>query len=251
LLAEGGSLAAGRWVDLAGAFNVRDIGGLPAGARMTATNVLYRGDSLDELTPDDLVKLSERGVRTVIDLRSDLEHTGAPDWMARSGVEYRHLPLFDLTGEAAAGFRTNIVSNVSAAYREMLVLAAPAIAVVAGVIADRHSDGVTVVHCAAGKDRTGIVIATLLLAVGVQPDSVISDYLATGEKLTLVRAALARRGVYGQQTLQLPPFDAEPIEAIVAVLQQEHGGADRFLLKAGLPAELLEALSHRLLAQSR
>ena len=216
---------------------------------MTAANVLYRGDSLDELTPGDVNKLTERGLRTVIDLRSDFERQGPPDWTAQSGVGYRHMPLFDLTGEAAAGIRTNIVSDVSAAYREMLVLAAPAVAEIAAVIADDHTDGVTVVHCAAGKDRTGIVIGVLLLAVGVQPDSVVSDYLATGERLTLVRAALARRGVYGQPTAPLPPFDAEPIESIVAVLQHEHGGADRFLLKAGLPGDALEALSRRLLAQ--
>lgn len=247
-MAEGGSLAAGRWVDLAGAFNVRDIGGLPAGASVTATGMLYRGDSLDDLTTDDVVTLTERGVRTVIDLRSDFERTGPPDWMALNGVEYQHMPLFDLTGEAAAGIRTNIVSDVSAAYREMLELAAPAVADVAGVIADDHTAGVTIVHCAAGKDRTGIVIGVLLLAVGVHPDSVVSDYLATGERLALVRAALARRGVYGQRTAPLPPFDAEPIESIVAVLQQKYGGADRFLLKAGLPVDALEALSRRLLA---
>jgi protein-tyrosine phosphatase len=162
--------------------------------------------------------------------------------------------LFDLTGEAGTGVRRDIVADLPAAYRTMLMLAAPAIAEIVGVIVDdRFEDGPILVHCAAGKDRTGIVIAVLLSALGVSEDDVIADYLLTGERLAAVRAALARRAVYaapaGQsgQAQSLPAFSAEPIETVLAVLRHDYGGAGDFLTQAGVSPQQLQALGDVLL----
>jgi protein-tyrosine phosphatase len=170
--------------------------------------------------------------------------------MAQTGVEYRHIPLFDLTGEAGTGVRREIGSDLPAAYRTMLALAAPAIEEIVGVIVDeRSADGPTLVHCAAGKDRTGIVTAVLLSGVGVSDENVVADYLLTGERLPAVRAALSRRPMYAAGPGQLPVFSAEPIETVLAVLRHDYGGANRFLAQAGVSSAQLRALAAVLLAE--
>jgi protein-tyrosine phosphatase len=244
------SLAGRRWLALEGAFNVRDLGGLSAAGGVIKSGVLYRGDSLVDLTAADVALLvGERGLHTVIDLRSDLEQPGPAHWMVRAGITYRHMPLFDLSGEAAAGVRRNLTEDLAAAYREMLVLAAPALVdIVRTMVADEDAGVPALVHCAAGKDRTGIVIAVLLAAVGVPHDLVVDDYLATGERLDVVRAALRRRYTYPPNSAPLPPFTAESVEAVLDALHTDYGGAADFLLRAGVPSDQITALTGVLVA---
>jgi hypothetical protein len=240
----------GRWVDLQGAFNVRDLGDLPAGGPVTARNVVYRGDSLDGATPSDIEFLTRRaGLRVVVDLRGPEEPGTERDWLARAGIRYRRIPLFDLTGETTAGIRRSMVDDVPAAYREMLALAAPAVAEVVSVVAGaRPGTGPVLVHCAAGKDRTGIVAAVLLAAVGVDDEAIVADYLATGERLAAVRAELRRRSGYAQPAGPLPAFTAEPIEAVLDVLHAQPGGVHGFLIQAGAPAADVSRLPEVMLA---
>jgi protein-tyrosine phosphatase len=247
-----------RWVELEGAFNVRDLAGLPAGGRVTASNVLYRGDNLDGLTPADVEVLTRgRGLRTVVDLRSEGELLARAEWLSKAGVDYRHIPLFDLTGEAGTDVRRDIGSDLPAAYRTMLALAAPAIAEIVGVVIDVGSvDGPVLVHCAAGKDRTGIVIAVLLTAVGVSREDVVADYLATGDRLAAVRVGLARRAMYRSdpdssgRSAPLPVFSAEPIEAVLDVLRRDYGGAEGFLRGAGVSPDQVASLARVFLAEA-
>jgi protein tyrosine/serine phosphatase len=242
--------APSRWVDLEGAFNVRDLGGLPAGGHVTARNVVYRGDSLDDVTPSDIEFLTGHvGLRTVVDLRGPEESRAERGWMSHAGIRYQRIPLFDLTGEATAGVRRAMATDVPAAYREMLALAAPAVAEVVSVVAGvRSAGGPALVHCAAGKDRTGIVVAVLLAAVGVDDEAIVADYLATGERLGTVRAALRRRAVYAESPGPLPAFSAEPIEAVLEVLRGQPGGANGFLSRAGAPAQHVSRLADVMLA---
>jgi protein tyrosine/serine phosphatase len=244
------SLGATRWLALEGAFNVRDLGGLPTARGVIKSGVLYRGDSLVDLTATDIAMLvGEHGLRTVIDLRSEFEQPGPADWMVQSGIAYRHMPLFDLSGEAAAGVRRNLADDVPAAYREMLVLAAPALVdIVRTMVADPDAGVPALVHCAAGKDRTGIVTAVLLSAVDVPDDLVVDDYLATGERLDVVRAALRRRYTYPPNSAPLPLFTAEPVEAVLDALRTDYGGAGAFLQRAGVPSDQIAALAGVLVA---
>ncbi|MDI1288337.1 MAG: tyrosine-protein phosphatase [bacterium] len=242
-----------RWVTLEGAYNVRELGGLSAGDRVTASDVLYRGDTLDRVTAGDVNVLTRRlGLRAVVDLRSEAEVGGSAPWMSAHGIAYHHVPLFDLTGEAGSAVRGDLASNVPAAYRRMLALATPAMAEIVSVVADRDAaGGPTLVHCAAGKDRTGIVVAVLLSAVGASDETVITDYLATGERLADVRAALARRAMYTAGPKSLPPFSAAPVETVLTVLREEYGGADGFLTQAGVPESTLHRLRDVMLTDPR
>lgn len=242
-----------RWVELEGAFNVRDVGGKPAGRQFTAPDVLFRGDNLDDLTPADVALLvGEHRLRAVVDLRSAIEVPAPPDWIAAAGIEYRHIPLFDLSGETLASVATALEADVRAAYRQMAEQAGPAIASVVSVLTSPGPrPGPVLVHCAAGKDRTGIVVAVLLAALGVPDEVVVADYMATAERIAAVRAALSGRPPY-QDAARSAPRSAPPmtpvaIEAVLDAVGHEPGGARGYLTRFGVGPDLLAWLEQVML----
>jgi protein-tyrosine phosphatase len=225
------------WVELAGASNVRDVGGLQAGDRVVRGGVLLRSDHLDDATPDDLALLADDlGLRAVIDLRGEAEDPRPPAWDTH-GVDVLPLPLFDLSGTTD---RSAFRGAPADAYAAMLDLAGDALVAILELVA--HADGPVLVHCAAGKDRTGIVVAVLLSLAGVDEAEVVADYLATGERLDRIRAALATKSAYdGMATnpMLTEGMTAQPITRVLEVLGAHAGGAEGYLVAHGaIPADI-------------
>jgi protein-tyrosine phosphatase len=225
------------WLELDGAHNVRDVGGLRAGERTVRPGVLLRGDHLEDLSPAAAAQLCDvTGLRAVVDLRAREEGPEPGGWMAGRPVERLHLPLVDLTrlrAESAPLQRTDGEVDFTAAYGRMLAGAGPALVeILRFAIAPEHVP--VLVHCAAGKDRTGITVAVLLDAVGVDEDDIAADYAVTGLRLIRIRRALAARG--GYQNLPIPeealPLDDAPIRAVLGALREE-GGSAAFLRRHG------------------
>ena len=233
-----------RWVDLAGAHNVRDLAGLPAaGGRRVRPGVLLRGDHLDAVTDDDLEVLrDEVGLRTVIDLRTTREAPEAREWVGTLGLTRLHLPLVDLTGTTSPRrVREEFGDDVGAIYRRMLDVAAPnLVQILRFLVEDGHTPAL--VHCAAGKDRTGIAVAVLLAAAGVEEPAIVADYVATGERLDRVRAALARRELYRQMRQGSSPamvLEATAIEGVLDTVRKTEGGAAGYLVAHGADQALV------------
>jgi protein-tyrosine phosphatase len=161
-----------RRLPLAGAYNLRDVGGYPAAnGGQTRWRTLFRADSLHRLSVEEQEALLEYGVRTVIDLRRPEETAAAPNvFAASSHVRYLHLSITD-----GAPDPSGPSIELDELYRRILDLRGEQLGAVLTAMAD---DGAfpAVVHCTAGKDRTGLIIALLLGIAGVPSEQIIEDY---------------------------------------------------------------------------
>jgi len=236
-----------RWVALQGSENVRDLGGLPLrGGGRTRFGQLLRSARLHELTEADVGFLTgEYGVRTVIDLRSprEVERDG-PTPLERAGVRTEHLSVLpegqrpiprddeDPKLFSYRGYLQHRPENMTAAVRLLTEPdASPAL-----------------VHCAAGKDRTGVFCALVSDAVGVERDAVVDDYAMSNERLE----AVLRRGVGDEY--QIDPAEVAlyrcPPEVMVALMGEldVNGSAVGWLREQGLAEDELDRLRARFVA---
>ncbi len=164
--------------------NARDVGGLTTDdGRRVRAGVLFRSDAPH---PGDAAPpLTPWPPQWVIDLRSPGEAGGADHPLAATGAEIRRLPLLSVADplRMAAAIEEEGASLMSI-YEEVVRAAAPVVAEVAAIVA--ASDGPVLVHCTAGKDRTGVVVAALLAAAGVSDEQIAADYVATGPNMDAV-----------------------------------------------------------------
>lgn len=157
---------------VAGAVNLRDVGGLPAGGARTRAGMLYRSGNLARLDDHGVAALSALGLRRVIDLRDDDEVVRDPSPALGLGLTIQRVPL--LHGSVASFFENDI--GLDEMYRRLIDnSAARVVEVVRGIVVDQP----VLVHCTVGKDRTGVTVALALAAAGVDHDAVVADYART------------------------------------------------------------------------
>ena len=164
-----------RRVVLEAVHNMRDLGGLrTADGRTVRKGVLFRSDMLKRATEADLARIGELGLRTVIDLRTaaEVESLGRYD---ADGVDYRHLELRHVRWDLFP-HREEPMPFLAQRYVAMLETGAEAIRDSLDLIATQSP---TLVHCIAGKDRTGLVIALALALVGVPDEDIADDFALT------------------------------------------------------------------------
>ncbi|MDV7352738.1 tyrosine-protein phosphatase [Rhodococcus oxybenzonivorans] len=215
--------------DITGLVNLRDVGGLPMDdGGVTRAGVLYRSDA--PRTGDTAPRhVPAWPPRVVVDLRSQREvKRSSCEWPGATTAH--HHPLHD---DAAPGVTPP--ADLPALYELILNSGAERIASLVPLVT--RADGPVLVHCAAGKDRTGVVVAALLLAAGVKSAAVVADYLATAPNMAALQerwasAPTADRGrpPLGEQWFRTP----EP--AIVAVVERitaARGGAAGWLCDHG------------------
>lgn len=194
------------WTTTAGPVNLRDLGGLPlVGGGTTHPRVLYRGDAF---YPGDSAphQVDTWPPEVVIDLRSGEEMDRVGYRWPPGPVVHRH-SLFD----AAAPDR-EIPNTLREIYSAMVRDRGHRIAETIAFAA--HADGPVLVHCAVGKDRTGVVVAVLLLAAGVEPWAVTNDYLATKPNLPMLRERLRSKIHKGIERSQTPAPVARGLFAV-------------------------------------
>jgi protein-tyrosine phosphatase len=235
------------WIELDGAVNVRDLGGLPTeDGGETADARLLRGDNLQELSPSDIVTLvGDIGLTTVVDLRSsaELASEGPAPLDGVAGVHHAHHPVLPELGSATDAVGDALLTRDD--HDRSRYPGDPLCGHYLGYLDDRpdqvvaalrsiaHSQGAALVHCAAGKDRTGVVVALALSAVGVRPQAVIADYAATGERIRPLLDRLRRSPTYSRDISSKPAQSHRPRpETMAAFLEQmntRHGGTTRWL----------------------
>jgi protein tyrosine/serine phosphatase len=242
--------------------NARDIGGLPTSdGRRTKPGVLIRTANLISITAGDVARLvDELGVRRVVDLRTDVEvHKSGPGRLNRAdGVTFHQLSLYNDNPELAsrpdaivpwAGERFESDRDPQVASYLRYLDRRPD-SILAALRAIAEPEGATVVHCAAGKDRTGVIVALALSVVGVPPDVIAADYAHTQSQLAAILRQLAQVDLYNHETTtpdQIPPASPEKMLAVLDAIDSDYGGVLAWLTAQGWTADDTDRLTGRLL----
>jgi len=242
-----------RWLRFEGLDNVRDAGGLPLrGGGRTRFGQVLRSANLRHVTDADVAHLVDvYGLRLVIDLRTarEIDRDG-PTAVAHAGVETVALSFIPEDGEALpeTGDHTDPLLR---AYLGYLVDRTENVVQAVRLLGGPDA-GPTLVHCAAGKDRTGVLLALVLDAVGVEREAVIADYALSAHHVEAMFrrwTTAAGREMPDDLTPHLPR--AEVIATVLARLDDEHGrdrrdGAAGWLRANGLDDAVLDRLRERL-----
>ena len=175
-------LAPRRNVELVGVYNFRDLGGyVTDDGRSVRWRTLFRADGLGRLTAGDLETLRPIALKTVVDLRRARELDERGRFPVESyPVAFHHLPVMDTTWDRELARSENLPATefLHRAYTAMLVEGAPRFADAFRVLSGPDALP-AVFHCAAGKDRTGLLAALVLGALGVDAPDIVADYALT------------------------------------------------------------------------
>ena len=235
-----------RHIPLEGALNFRDIGGYETDdGRRVRWHRVYRSGTIHALTDADLAAFENRRILTVVDLREKEEYTSAPDRLPRGArlvsCAGEKIPPMEDWAHMLSG-ATSGVPFMKAFYSDIHGLAAR-FKPYFQTLLDLPDDHALLLHCMAGKDRTGIGIALLLTALGVPRARIVEDYL-----LTNIYGTKALFGGHAEQLPEcvLPDLIAareEYLQAFFGALEEHHGSDVQFLTQAiGLTSEKIARL---------
>lgn len=232
-----------------GTANFRDLGGTPvSGGKQVRHGRIFRSDALWQLpTEARAALLDSLGVKIAVDLRSSAEVEAAPvDPALSTALAVHHLPLWD-------GQRPNRESGIMQLplAQKYGMLASVAMHPIREAVSTLLSaDAPAVVFCSAGKDRTGIVSAVLLGALGASTEAIVAEYARTEDNIEAVWQRLAEmRGL--RQTLgHLQPGDRhaspETMTDFLDILREGFGGLEDYIAALELPNPLLDTARQRL-----
>jgi len=248
---------AGRERDLAwdGCLNVRDLGGHPTGdGRATRFGAIVRADSVRQLSEGGWAELVAYGVATIVDLRGADELASDP--AAELPVQVVHVPFFVHDDEAWAEVEAAAAAapTAAAATRDVYLVflerfrtnVASAVAAVAWA-----PEGTVVVHCAGGKDRTGLLTALLLRLAGVGRATIAADYGLSEERLrprTEAWLAEAETDAERERIRRVSGTPAEAMAGVLEELERRYGSVAAYLEAGGVTKAELDRIRERLVA---
>jgi protein tyrosine/serine phosphatase len=234
-----------RLIELEGCLNFRDLGGYPtADGRTLVWRRIYRSDGLHRLTKSDCARIrDELRVTDLVDLRSSAElSVDGRGLLENEPLAFHHVPLFD-GNTSTASFEVKEMT-LADRYLGLAEVAKPAIARVVTIVAE--AEGGTVYHCAAGKDRTGVISAILLSALGVSDELIVADYALTQQNLDAIVARLGESEGYKTMLDALPPdtlhADPQTMVSLLEQLRERYGSAEGYLESADIGDEVLARL---------
>ena len=249
-----------------GVHNFRDFGGYSASDRTIAKGVLFRSGSHAQASDADLERLSGMGIATVIDLRRPEEktrnvsrrwrgfackvvenhdnHEGAEGWDS-------FMRAWDMTGDSFHAFQLRYYEEAPFVPRLVDLLARYFAAL-------EQSEGAVLVHCAAGKDRTGLAAALTHHVLGVHRDDMMADYLLTNESGRFEKTVETYLDVIEKRFGKRPPLEAmkvamsvhpDYLERSLGVMAARAGSIDSYVRDVlGVTDDVRERIAARLLA---
>lgn len=247
------SIANGRphWLTLDGAVN----------ARVVVPGALLRSDNLQSLSAADLRRLVEEGLSVVLDLRTDFEvrSEGPGPLTEVESVRIEHHSLYPDSGDrsfahatrpADSPFQEDLPGETATVRAYLSYLDLRPDSLLAAMRAIAQADGAVLVHCAAGKDRTGVVVALALDATGVEKEAIVADYMASAERIEAILRRLVASPTYHDEMSGVDPQRQTPVpetmERFLEIIDQRFGGAAAWLSSQGFSEADLEGLRRRL-----
>jgi len=230
--------------------NFRDLGGIPAAdGRTVKPGLLYRSGDLNSLSSDDARKLETMELAMIIDLRAGREIARRPDMVISTVRKITHIDIHDaardmaekfLENNDAAGLETVLIGD----YIRMVDVHQADFRNFLHILATTENLPL-VYHCAAGKDRTGLATVFLLTALGVNPDAIWDDYMATNEFAASTTEKIIRKvtaaGLNGGILRPLLEVRKEYLQAALDRIDLRYKGLDNFVLNIlGAEASVLQ-----------
>ncbi len=239
-------------LELGGVANFRDVGGLPTNdGGVVAGRRLYRSAALHHVSPVDLVTLHDLGVTLNIDLRdpAEIAYTGRGA-LETDPIGFSNLSLsYDRLMERPANPEAGLVP-LAQRYRDYLDQGPHSIVAALEAMADEKNHAV-LVNCFFGKDRTGVLIAMALEALGVERDAIVEDYARSAGPVESIVQGLLDDPVYADTIAHTDPSrlaaDPDTMVDFLSTLDERDGGAAAWLTRAGLSSGTLNELRRALL----
>jgi protein-tyrosine phosphatase len=241
-----------RAIQLELVFNLRDLGGLPtAGGGTVRRGQVFRGDGVHRLAGDDLDKVRTLGLLTVIDLRTAAEVDRGRFPVEELAVEWHHLPVLRRiwSDDALVAAEGDAAGFLRDRYLDMLVHGGDSIAAAVTLIADGAP---ALFHCAAGKDRTGVVAAIVLGLLDVPHDAIVDDYHASSGAVAAFTDWLTVEfpEALNSMNSQPPEYLESPPEAMRGFLTEvdaRYGSMHDLARNLGVTADVIDELRGNLL----
>jgi len=244
-----------RLIGLEAVHNFRDLGGYPtAGGRSTKWRTLFRSDGLYRLRgADDMSRVMQLGLKSVIDLRTEREQREQGIFPTDDiEVTFHHLSIVDVTwSDTETPEFDDEVEFLVWGYRDMLEIGSSRFADAMHVLAQTDSLP-AVFHCAAGKDRTGVLAALLLSSLGVDDGHICADYGLTQDAMQRTIAwSKVHRPELAERYATIPKAylaaDPRAMQIILTELAQQHGSVRNYVREIGVADDTVEALGNLLL----
>jgi protein-tyrosine phosphatase len=232
-------------INLEGVWNIRDLGGLPtrSGARVRRGR-LYRSGTLWFASQADCAVLATMQIDTVLDLRTDEEALHEEDWICELlDLRYQQMPIHVPPVDSASEHGGMADPGSGARYQRLLEHNADSYIRALEVIST--TDRLPVLfHCAAGKDRTGVLAALTLACLDAEPSAIVDDYGASGASIRRIIDRYRGDPVYGRSSAAVPSDYSIDTRAMARFLDLMGGcaGLRRWVVEHGLDESALERM---------
>ncbi|KAK0212304.1 protein-tyrosine phosphatase-like protein [Desarmillaria ectypa] len=227
------------FIQVQGVINIRMVGGYKTAMPSTIVNpeIVFRSGELSFLMENGKQQLISHGIRRIFDLRSDIEGVT----YVRAAISEKN--AFDPTNEIQRSHQLAYNSSIQfiqtflEVYEEILTIAGPAFNAILRHLIDKPGEPI-LVHCTAGKDRTVLVCAVLLMMLGIHDRDIVNDYALTTHGLEraipMFTARLQKNPIYRNNFEGAVKMGSSRLETMVATLQmiRENFGVAEGYIKA-------------------
>jgi len=237
-------------VDVEGCFNVRDAGGWPtADGRWMTTGMLYRADDPVRLSDAGRAAIAELGLQAVVDLRQQNQFDRGPGFIDR--VATHHVPIVDRVIDIDAPPSLDRPADMVELYADMVERGRLEFVRAIDVLAEHIGTGPVMVHCAAGKDRTGLIVALIQAGIGVGLDEIVAEYALSDEPTRAKRAEMVANPLDGDPPVARSPVylwtaPAEAMALFAARAVEAYGSLGAWPLGVGVAPETMKRLKDAL-----